>query len=630
MTASTVDELLQEGLALHRRGAVAEAAARYAEALRIEPGNADAHYYLGMMSCQHGRFGEGAEHARKALAGDPRHARAHVLLGRALGALEQRDEALTSFDRAITLAPDFAQAHGHRADVLRELGRNPEAVESYDRALALAPDVIEDWVSRGAALIAVGRYEDAIVSFDRALTLKPDSEKAELVYPPRLLLKLRVCDWSDLDAETARLLMMIRGRKALSVPVATLFIPATAAEQLQCARRYVQDQPTFPPTWRGEIYSHDRIRVAYLSADFREHATSYLAAGLFEEHDKSRFEITAVSLGQNDHSPMRQRLEAAFEHFIDAQGNSDQNIADLIRRLEIDIVVDLMGFSKENRLNVLARRPAPIQLNYLGYPGTSGGDYIDYIFADSTVIPEDQGVFYAENVVRLPGTYQITDNKRCIASHVPTRRECGLPEQAFVFCCFNNMQKLNPTIFEIWMRLLRAKADSVLWLLEENRTAAENLRAFAVQSGISPRRLIFAPKMDVADHLARERQADLFLDTLPCNAHTTASDALWAGLPVLTCLGTTFAGRVAGSLLRAVGLDDLVTQSLAEYEALALKLAQEPTYLASIKNTLARNRDTSDLFNTKRTTRHIEAAYATMVDILRRGDSPRSFVVEPV
>jgi protein O-GlcNAc transferase len=288
-----------------------------------------------------------------------------------------------------------------------------------------------------------------------------------------------------------------------------------------------------------------------------------------------------------------------------------------------------MGFSKDNRINVLARRPAPIQLNYLGYPGTLGADYIDYIFADSTVIPEDQGTFYAEQVVRLPGTYQINDSKRYVAPIAPERHECGLPERAFVFCCFNNTQKLNPEMFEIWMRLLRAKEDSVLWLLEGSPKASANLCAAATERGVSPQRLIFASKVSVADHLARQRRADLFLDTLPCNAHTTASDALWVGLPVVTCLGEAFAGRVAGSLLKAIGLDELVAPSLREYEAFALKLAQDHGCLVAIKDKLARNRDTSMLFDTKRATRHIESAYLTMVDILRRGESPRSFAVEP-
>ena len=449
------------------------------------------------------------------------------------------------------------------------------------------------------------------------------------MYAPRLLSKLRVCDWSNLDDEIGQLLTMIRDQRVITVPFATFMIPATAAEQLQCARQYVQDQPIFPPIWRGEIYSHDRIRVAYLSADFREHATAYLTAGLFEEHDKSRFEITAISLGQNDYSPMRRRLEAAFEHFIDVYARSDQDVADLIRRREIDILVDLMGFSKENRVSVLVRRPAPIQLNYLGFPGTLGADCADYILADLTIIPEDQSTFYAEKAVRLPGTYQINDSKRYVTPTTPSRHECGLPEHAFVFCCFNNTQKLNPQMFDIWMRVLQAKEESVLWLLEGSPMASDNLRAAAVERGVSPQRLIFATKVGVADHLARHRQADLFLDTLPCNAHTTASDALWTGLPVLTCLGATFAGRVAGSLLKAVGLDELITRSLQEYEILALKLAQDQAQLAAIKDKLVRSRDSSILFDTKRATRHIELAYLTMVDILRRGESPRSFAVEP-
>jgi predicted O-linked N-acetylglucosamine transferase (SPINDLY family) len=390
----------------------------------------------------------------------------------------------------------------------------------------------------------------------------------------------------------------------------------------------VQDQPAYPPLWQGEVYAHDRLRVAYLSADFNEHPTAYLTAGLFECHDKSRFEITALSFGQNDNSPPRRRLEAAFEHFIDVRDNSDQEIAALMRRSEIDITVDLMGFTKDNRLGVLARRAAPVQVNYLGYPGTIGAPYMDYILADATVIPEDQDAFYVERVVRLPATYQINDNRRAISQHTPTRSECGLPQNAFVFCCFNNPQKIAPEIFDIWMRLLRATEGSVLWLITGNAKVAANLRLEADKRGVAPGRLIFAPKASVADHLARHRLADLCLDTLPYNAHTTASDALWAGLPVLTCLGETFAGRVAASLLKAIGLDMLITRTLAEYEALALRLARDSAYLATLKDMLTRNRDASPLFDTQRATRHIETAYQTMADMARRNDRPRSFNVE--
>jgi len=628
MSVSPASDLLQEGLALHRRGAVDQAAARYAEVLRADPANADALYYLALISCQHGRFAEGAELARKSLASDPKQARSHVILGRAWHALGRNDDALLSFDRAIALAPELAPAHANRADVLSKIGRNAEALDSYDRALALAPDSVADWMNRGVALIALNRHDEAVISFDRGFALDPDFAQADDFRAPLLLSKLRICDWTDLAAETAELLAMVRAEKPLSLPYAIVAIPSSPAEQLQCAKRYVQDQPAHPPLWQGEAYAHDRFRVAYLSADFNEHPTAYLTAGLFEQHDTSRFEITALSFGQNDNSPARRRLEAAFEHFIDVGGNSDQEIAALMRRSEIDIAVDLMGFTKDHRLGVLARRAAPIQVNYLGYPGTTGAPYMDYILADATVIPENHDAFYAERVVRIPGTYQINDNRRAIGQRTPTRGECGLPQNAFVFCCFNNPQKITPEIFDIWMRLLQATEGSVLWLITGIAKAAANLRLEAEKRGVAPERLIFAPKASVADHLARHRLADLCLDTLPYNAHTTASDALWAGLPVLTCLGETFAGRVAASLLKAIGLDALMTRTLGEYEALALRLARDPAYLVTLKDRLIRNRDGSLLFDTQRATRHIETAYRTMAEIARRSEKPRSFSVE--
>jgi len=627
MSVSPASDLLQEGLALHRRGAVDEAAARYAEVLLADPANADALYYLALISCQHGRFEEGAELARKSLDSDPKQARSHVILGRALHALGRHDDALSSFDRAAALAPELAPAHANRADVLSKIGRNAEALDSYDRALSLAPDSVADWMNRGVVLIALNRHDEAIASFDRGYALNPDFAQADDFRAPLLLSKLRICDWTNLLAETAELLAMVKAGKPLSLPYAIVAIPSSPAEQLQCARRYVHDQPAYPPLWQGAIYAHDRLRIAYLSADFNEHPTAYLTAGLFEQHDKSRFEITALSFGQNDNSPARRRLEAAFEHFIDVRDNSDQEIAALMRRAEIDIAVDLMGFTKDHRLGVLARRAAPIQVNYLGYPGTTGAPYMDYILADGTVIPEDHDAFYTERVVRLPGTYQINDNRRAISQRTPTRGECGLPQNAFVFCCFNNPQKITPEIFDIWMRLLRATEGGVLWLITGNAKAAANLRLEAEKRGVAPERLVFAPKASVADHLARHRLADLCLDTLPYNAHTTASDALWAGLPVLTCLGETFAGRVAASLLKAIGLDELITRTLAEYEALALRLSRDPASLATLKDSLNRNRDTCLLFDTQSATRYIETAYQTMADIARRREKPRSFNV---
>ena len=694
MSVSPISDLLQRGLALHRRGAVAEAAAHYAEVLRADPANADAHYYLAFISCRAGRFAEGAERARQALAANPQHARASALLGRALTALGQREDALAAFDRAIALAPELAEAHGSRADLLAELGRHGEALDSYDRALALAPDVVEDQFNRGVALAALGRHTEAISSFDRVIAAKPgfapayvsrakalfalgrgdealQAVDAALEIAPdlaeawlgrghclnalkrydeafaaydnavrlnpnldyaagaRLYAKLHLCDWRNFATEAAAIVTAIGEGKPSSEPFAFLAISSSAADQFACARRYVRTQTLFPPLWRGEIYAHDRIRVAYLSADFHDHATAALAAGLFEQHDRSNCDVIGISYGPDDSSAARQRLTRAFPRFLDVRHDSDQDIAELIRRLEIDIVVDLKGFTADSRIDVLARRAAPIQVNYLGYPGTMGADTIDYILADATVIPEEQCAFYTEQVVWLPDCYQINDDKRMVAERTPTRRDYGLPEDAFVYCCFNNTYKIGPGVFDIWMRLLQQTEGSVLWLFDGNSPSAarlcrHNLRREAESRGVAAARLVFAERCAMADHLARQRLADLFLDTWPYNAHTTASDALWVGLPVLTRLGESFAGRVAGSLLKAIGLEELITHSPGAYEALALRLARDATYLASIKEKLARSRATAPLFDTARTTRHIEAAYTIMWRRYQAGEPARS------
>jgi predicted O-linked N-acetylglucosamine transferase (SPINDLY family) len=407
-----------------------------------------------------------------------------------------------------------------------------------------------------------------------------------------------------------------------------LGVPASPSEQLQCARRYAQEQPVLPSLWPGKHYPHDRIRIAYLSPDLREHAVAYLTAGVFEHHDRSRFEITAISWGPRQDTEFCRRLTASFDRFEDASGQSDRQIADLIRQREIDIVVDLNGFAAYGRIGILAWRPAPIQINYLGYAGTMGADYYDYILADATIIPREHFDFYSEKVAWLPDSFMASDSSRRIAGRTPSRRELALPEAGFVFCCFNQSFKINPVTFEIWMRLLHAVEGSVLWLKDNDRTSTQNLRRQAERRGIASERLIFAPSTpDVADHLARHRQADLFLDTLHYNAHTTASDSLWAGVPLITCLGSTFAGRVAASLLRTVGLPELVTESLADYEALALKIAREPSLLASLKAKLARNRTTFPLFDTARFTSNLESAYAVMWEHNQRGEPPAHFAV---
>jgi protein O-GlcNAc transferase len=363
---------------------------------------------------------------------------------------------------------------------------------------------------------------------------------------------------------------------------------------------------------------------------FRVHPLSFLTAGLFERHDRARFETIAVSLGPDTPTPIRSRVQAAFERFIDVRPSTDREVARMLVEWEVDIAVDLNGFTANARTGIFGLRPAPVQVSYLGYPATMGAPYIDYIVADDEVIPPEHRPYYTEKIVYLPDTYQVSDCDRRIAERTPTRAELGLPEQGFVFCCFNNNYKITPTMFDGWMRLLAKVEGSVLWLFEGNAAVSRNLRREAAARGIAPERLVFAQRVALDEHLARHRRADLFLDTLPYNAHTTANDALWAGLPVLTCRGTTFAGRVAASLLRAIGLPELITGSLPEYEALALQLATDSALLAGIRDRLARHRDRYPLFDTDRFRRHLEAAYVEMWERYQRAEPPASFAVAPL
>ena len=377
--------------------------------------------------------------------------------------------------------------------------------------------------------------------------------------------------------------------KAAADPFAFLMIGETPGQQMLCARAYAAAKypPSSTPMWRAATSPRTKIRLGYVSGEFREQATAYLIADLFECHDRNAFELHAISTGADDSSPMRSRIKAAFDVFSDVSRRSDREIAEHISRAEIDILIDLNGFFGEERTALVAFKPAPIQVNYLGFPGTMGAPYMDYILADKWIIPEDQQQYYAEKVVYLPDTYQANDRKKVIGETVRKRAEFGLPEKGFVFCSFNNAYKITPEMFSVWMRLLAQTEGSVLWLLEVDSGIKRNLRNEAQARGVSPDRIVFAPFIKLKDHLARGRLADLFLDTLPVNAHTTASDALWMGVPLLTCLGSTFAGRVASSLLASVGLEEMITRSLGDYEALALKLAQDPALMAAVRAKLA-------------------------------------------
>jgi protein O-GlcNAc transferase len=591
------------------------------QALALRPDLPGAWNARGNALSERQRHDEALAAYEKVLAINPEVAEAWVGRGNVFRELGRHDQALAAYDKALTLRPDLAEGWLGRGNALAERKHLEAAIAAYEKALALKPELAEAWLGRGYALRELKRYAEALAAYDRALALKPDLPGAE---GARLHARMLLCDWRDIAPDCAHLIAAMQSGKANATPFVFAALPATAEDQGACARAWVarKHPPAAKPTWRGEVHDHDRIRIAYVSADFHEHAIAYLAAGLFESHDRSRFEVTGISIGPDDTSAMRRRLTASFDRFVDARGLGDEAAADRIRDAEIDILVDLTGFTRNARTGIFAHRAAPIQVNYLGFPGTMGADYIDYIIADHTLIPRSERAAYAEKIVYLPDCYQINDDRRPISDTSFTRADMSLPEAAFVFCCFNNSYKILPDVFDGWMRLLQRIDGGVLWLFENNAGASANLRNEAAARGIDPGRLVFAKRLPAADHLARHRLADLFLDTLPYNAHTTASDALWSGLPVLTQVGSTFAGRVAASLLQAVGLPELIAASPQEYETRAIELASNPARLAEIRARLARNRMTAPLFDTKRTTRHIERAYEAMYDRHRAGLPP--------
>ena len=607
-------------MALHRRNDLDGAEGIYRDILAHTPAHFDATHMLGVVQLQRRRTSEGVALIRQAIAINGEVASAHVNLGKALVLDRHPDQALACFDRAIALDHTSIEAHAHRADIMLALRRPEEALKSYRAAADLRPNEAALHRNCGHLLAMLRRHDEAFAAYDRAFRLAPELVGVE---GHRLYAKMHLCDWRDWDAERAHLIASVRAGKPVTQPFIFLAVPSSPADQLQCADVWTaQHFKAEPPRWRGEKYRHQRIRIAYLSADFRQHAASVLMAGMFESHDRSRFEISAVSLGADDGSPMRKRMIAAFEHFIDAHALGDDAVADLLRSREIDIAVDLMGYTTNSRTGILTRRPAPVQAHYMGFAGPMGAPFLDYVIADRTVIPDAARGFYSEKVVTLPNSYFVNNSRRPIAERAFSRAELDLPERGFVFCCFNGSHKITPDIFASWMRILKAVNGGVLWLLADHQATMDNLRKEAAARGVDPKRLVFAKRIPPADHLARHRAADLFLDTLPYNAHTTACDALWAGLPVLTRIGETFAGRVAASVLGAIGLRELITETSADYERRAVALASDPARLAAIRGRLAQNRLTMPLFDTRLFTRHMEAAFAAMHLRHQAGERP--------
>ncbi|MEI7431099.1 MAG: tetratricopeptide repeat protein, partial [Betaproteobacteria bacterium] len=645
-----------KGITLHELKRHEEALSHYDHAIQLKPDYAEAWSNKGITLHELKRLEEALSHYDHTIQLKPDYAEAWFNKGVTLHELKRREEALSHYDHAIQLKPDYTEAWSNKGVILHELKRLEEALSHYDHAIQLKPDYAEAWANKGVTLNDLKYLEEALSHYDHAIQLKPDyaeawsnkgvvfthlklHDEALLHYKKAIELKpdfdfllgqlihtkMNLADWRGLGSQLDALMNGINNNKKTTPPFPLLSAIDSPDLQLHAAKLWAtyihpvnSSLPALP-----RPHKHNKIRIGYFSQDFKSHPVSFLMAELFEIHDRNCFEIVGFSLQRaSEDDEMRGRLVEAFNQFIDVENKSDLEVAQLARRLEIDIAVDLGGHTKDSRTGIFAHRAAPIQVNYLGYPGTMGTEYIDYIIADKTVIPEDSQSFYAEKMVYLPGCFQVNDSHKLISRKHFSRRELGLPDEGFIFCCFNNNYKINPRIFESWMRILKNTKNSFLWVLADSEMMQTNLRNEAKRLGIDPTRLIVAGRLPISEYLARYRLADLFLDTLPFNAGATASDALWAGLPVLTQIGKSFAGRMAASLLRAIKLPELITQNQEEYEYMAIELATDPDKLNRIKQKLAENRMTTPLFDTPLFTRHLEAAYTQMHQRHQAGLTP--------
>lgn len=643
-----LSRLLNQALTLHRENNLVQAEATYRTILAHNENHPEALHYMGILYAQQGRHAEAIELYKRSLAIAPEVSAAHHNLGIALNSLERHEEALAAFQHAVTTDPENVDAYNNLGGMLGYFDRQEEAKNCFSKALEINPDYDDAHYNLAVLLSDQKRFDEARKHYLKTIKLNPHHfsafnnlgiihmMKKELQEARRcfqsalqinpehsnslsqLAICLRqLCDWRDFDKTKKALTQWQHSGNIAPNAFSFLMWSDDPAAQQQCAKAYTESliPKELKPINAIPIAEGERIKIAYLSSDFREHPVAHLTAELYELHDRTKFEITAIAYGSDDSSPMRQRLINAFDHFIDTENMSDSEVAELIASKGIHIVIDLMGHTQGARPAVLAKRPAPIQVNYLGYTGSMGADFIDYILVDTFSVPPEQQPFFTEHLVHLPNCYMPSDSKRIISPQIPTRAQCGLPEKSFVFCCFNNSYKITPKIFNSWMNCLKAVNSSVLWLKVDNQFAQENLQKEAEALGVNKNRLFFASYLEgIEDHLARYQQADLFLDTYPYGAHTTANDALYAGLPMLTYTGKSFISRVGGSLLHSSGLPELITHSLAKYEGLAIQLAKTPNKLAVLREKLIANRDSAMLFDSRAFCHNFEAALTTMWD----------------
>lgn len=504
-----------------------------------------------------------------------------------------------------------------------ELGsKHSEALECFRQALTINPNSAEANANVARLFEGLNDLDEAAKAYEKALSL---NSKVRWSLGNLQFVLAKMCKWSASALSSVDLIKQVRSGMKSSTPFSLLSTPSDLSLQRRCAEIYMSYKFPLSKGLRYRTLTNvrsDRLRIAYLSADFYNHATSFLMAELFELHDRSKFEIFGFCYGRSPKDEMRRRVADSFDVFVEVADRSDSEIAEMLRELGVQITVDLKGHTKDNRLGIFAERCAPIQVHYLGYPGTTGASFIDYLVADKTVIPPEHQGFYSEKIVYMPDCYQVNDRRRKIMDIQDARGDHGLPNDGFVFCCFNNNWKITPDVFDVWMRLLLKVEGSVLWLLEDNQYASANLKREAVNRGVQSERLIFAKRVPLDIHLARHRHADLFLDTLYCNAHTTASDALWTGLPIISKLGSTYASRVSASLLKAVDMPELVAETLNEYESMALDLAMYPERLNAFKQKLKAGLHTTALFDAPRFTKNLELAYESMWGRYQTGLEP--------
>ena len=634
------------GLELIQLNAFADAETCLNLAIKLAPDFSFPHSNMGLLKQQHRLFDEAERHFRQAIACQPDLAAAHANLAGVLNAKREYEAAEAACRKAIELNPGLPEAWSNLGSALYSQGRHQAAEAACRKAIELNPYLPEAWSNLGSALSSLRKHEAAAAAHRKALELDPRSTETwknlgaalfedkqykaaasayakcldldpntKLALGQMIHSKMQLCDWQGFDEDLCALTAKTSAGELASEAFSLLALSADPDVLLRNTEAYAAENCPANSAL-GPIAKRPRrekIRLGYYSADFREHPVSYLMAELFETHDKTRFETFGFSFGNHKDDEMRKRVSAAFDHFIDTEGKSDREIAELSRQMEIDIAIDLGGHTAGSRTGVFAMRAAPIQISYIGYLGTMGTSYMDYLIADQTIVPRALQQYYSEKIAYLP-SYQANDSKRAIADKTFTRKELGLPETGFVFCCFNNTYKITPDTFALWLRILRQVDGSTLLLYATSDEAIDNLRAAAKKLGIDSDRIVFAGKLPRPEYLARYRVADLFLDTFPYNAGTTASDALWAGLPVLTRMGQSFASRIAASLLTAIDLPELITSSEEDYEAAAVSLATQAERLERIKEKLTRNRLTTPLYDAQRFAQHLEAAYQAMYE----------------